>query len=1331
MTSTLDTPLHQLSSFQYVQQQRHHNQHAAQAPGKPAAMVDECCILTHDINDFCCTTVEPTACCGPPTRLPLDSSDCCHSPLAQSVVDGFTVQEIECCIIESAMKEGMDSECCQDLVQPGTVPARQAASTCCSEHPEVLNDCCSTCCPDTLTPSPGSTSASSTTPTPASLQASQYFPLQLLQCSTTNESWRSGDTCDHVDSHLQCSSNSNSAFHFLNSSSNRHNHAIASNNSSSCSSNSSNSSSDIHRLHCPQEPLPNISQPGTLSDSSASLTLSSDMMDAAQIDDMIRCLWEGCTAAFLSQDDLLPHVSQLHVPMIQEEDHPHCHWGTCVTEQQDPDKLLQHLRADHHIVPMSSAIPGTDILRPEPKLPSLQQSVDHRLDWNESSSVETDDTLQEEQHYCGWKGCNRVFSNFDSLTSHLSEDHIGTGKSEYVCDWEGCERNGRGFGQRQKAMRHIQTHTGDKPYQCHLCKKRFSESNIMAQHMRTHTGEKPFKCPHPGCGREFSISGALTIHRRVHSGEKPFKCRFEGCDKWFAESSNLTKHLRVHTGERPFPCPFPGCEKRFSRPDQVTRHRRTHMTAAEKAMEKMTTKAFIKSTSGSTSKSQKRAASDESVQSQGLSDGQYPPTVEDNGSSSSSASPASLIDDSLDSEGAQPQSDLFPILPFAINFQRVIQEQEDHDRYHEYFTTFEEEQEVAQRCDVSQDLQDTDRFFKDPTVFSLLKEWNESKVEGRREAADKTLRPTWASFYGQAEEVTEFGDPANLHSLEQLRPPIVGDDQVRRLLSAPTRGHRRIPFKSGRIMRKQRPKKRLFDEQDDTPADDASNMSDKTPRSTAVEIEVASRATLDSRTPAVSGAASSSTPASSSGVTDAANDMQDTEASSRQTSISPLYPHPQQAMPPPPPPLVSPAKRKAVPSQKTVKQDLDLDVDGLGERAEVEGKFVKTHLENEFQELSLIIDDCTLKSLQDESRFEVPVASRPPMNYLTLPPTHYGQPYKPVVEREPVVLVTLYSALRPTQKQEEYLFLGSQPLTAIRDAFFCLSDFASRGASELPESALTKDTMSRKTSNSFMFIEGVFYNDTPLLRAKIDKRNELKEKERERVQKLIEKHRQRSKEALDRRKRIKRGKRVPDKTTDSADSQPGREDERGDGNDMDMDSDLQAEISRCGYEDVPVDEIQVEHQEEYEKVSLDYSQVILDWIKADPKREATPGFRDLEKKYMHETLIQDLSIRINQPYLLVHQGNCEHIMMFRDLSHQHDELNRLSYPKATFKAKVNRHKCSMCHINSAFCVTLDDRLAGKTPAYFCERCYDLFHYDSSGNILYDDFKVFEYAKVRK
>lgn len=51
------------------------------------------------------------------------------------------------------------------------------------------------------------------------------------------------------------------------------------------------------------------------------------------------------------------------------------------------------------------------------------------------------------------------FQTFDELTDHVSEEHIGSGHSEYVCMWENCERNGKPFNQRQKVMRHIQTRT--------------------------------------------------------------------------------------------------------------------------------------------------------------------------------------------------------------------------------------------------------------------------------------------------------------------------------------------------------------------------------------------------------------------------------------------------------------------------------------------------------------------------------------------------------------------------------------------------------------------------------------------------------------------------------------------------------------------------------------------------------------------------------------------------------------------------------------------------------------------------------------------------------
>ena len=52
----------------------------------------------------------------------------------------------------------------------------------------------------------------------------------------------------------------------------------------------------------------------------------------------------------------------------------------------------------------------------------------------------------------------------EALSSHLETDHLGSGKGSYTCHWENCIRQQKPFAQRQKAIRHIRTHTGLKAY---------------------------------------------------------------------------------------------------------------------------------------------------------------------------------------------------------------------------------------------------------------------------------------------------------------------------------------------------------------------------------------------------------------------------------------------------------------------------------------------------------------------------------------------------------------------------------------------------------------------------------------------------------------------------------------------------------------------------------------------------------------------------------------------------------------------------------------------------------------------------------------------------
>jgi snRNA-activating protein complex subunit 3 len=75
---------------------------------------------------------------------------------------------------------------------------------------------------------------------------------------------------------------------------------------------------------------------------------------------------------------------------------------------------------------------------------------------------------------------------------------------------------------------------------------------------------------------------------------------------------------------------------------------------------------------------------------------------------------------------------------------------------------------------------------------------------------------------------------------------------------------------------------------------------------------------------------------------------------------------------------------------------------------------------------------------------------------------------------------------------------------------------------------------------------------------------------------------------------------------------------------------------------------------------------------------------------------------------------------------EHDNQNKLLYPIHVFQSKIRRKKCKICDIYPAKYITFGDKLAPENPYYYCEYCYDLFHYDKEGKILYTDYSVYPY-----
>ncbi|XP_033117930.1 early growth response protein 1-A-like [Anneissia japonica] len=118
----------------------------------------------------------------------------------------------------------------------------------------------------------------------------------------------------------------------------------------------------------------------------------------------------------------------------------------------------------------------------------------------------------------------------------------------------------------------VQNTESGKMYQCQLCNVMFKHRHHVVRHMRSHTGEKPFHCQE--CGARFARKCILTNHMRVHTGEKPFICR--ECGDMFSRKHHLVIHVRTHTGEKPYCCGK--CGAAFSRSHHLGRHMKTHET---------------------------------------------------------------------------------------------------------------------------------------------------------------------------------------------------------------------------------------------------------------------------------------------------------------------------------------------------------------------------------------------------------------------------------------------------------------------------------------------------------------------------------------------------------------------------------------------------------------------------------------------------------------------------------------------------------------------------------------------------------------------------------
>jgi regulatory protein SWI5 len=94
----------------------------------------------------------------------------------------------------------------------------------------------------------------------------------------------------------------------------------------------------------------------------------------------------------------------------------------------------------------------------------------------------------------------------DDIATFISGPDPVDGK--WLCLYPECKKR---FGRKENIKSHVQTHLGDRQFQCPHCRKCFVRQHDLKRHAKIHSGVKPYPCQ---CGNSFARHDALTRHRQ-------------------------------------------------------------------------------------------------------------------------------------------------------------------------------------------------------------------------------------------------------------------------------------------------------------------------------------------------------------------------------------------------------------------------------------------------------------------------------------------------------------------------------------------------------------------------------------------------------------------------------------------------------------------------------------------------------------------------------------------------------------------------------------------------------------------------------------------------
>lgn len=160
--------------------------------------------------------------------------------------------------------------------------------------------------------------------------------------------------------------------------------------------------------------------------------------------------------------------------------------------------------------------------------------------------------------------CNKIFLNELDIFCH--EPICGKKRRFecYLCHFTNARIHFNRF------QVHMRTHSGDRPFPCAHCDKRFISTRYLNLHMKYHPNERSYACSK--CSKEFANAKAVSAHEHQCQLQRRSECYL--CKSTFFNFASLKRHMPQHTGQMPFECSF--CGQGFSRKEYLRDHLKKH-----------------------------------------------------------------------------------------------------------------------------------------------------------------------------------------------------------------------------------------------------------------------------------------------------------------------------------------------------------------------------------------------------------------------------------------------------------------------------------------------------------------------------------------------------------------------------------------------------------------------------------------------------------------------------------------------------------------------------------------------------------------------------------